>query len=249
MYRNRRIRRLLFSFFLFFFFFDGLALQKRVVTSVDLALALALALAMKSQIWSFFFYLWICKFQFVFILFLFFFQYFCYFLIFNKKDGAMYLSFLLMTAKNHFTNRVTFCFYCFSSRTARHELKWESDRGAPVRTVASLGNTAGFTLQCPIYCSSSSSATVKKKIIIIIEFWGGFIDEVVWECQYYVKTVKCLCIRFVSPSFWCSCSPLLKPNWTPKENNNRHSLITKVHICHQVEAIKEKNTNAIGWNI
>lgn len=91
-----------------------------------------------------------------------FFQYFCYFLIFNKKDGAMYLSFLLMTAKNHFTNRVTFCFYCFSSRTARHELKWESDRGAPVRTVASLGNTAGFTLQCPIYFSSSSSATVKK---------------------------------------------------------------------------------------
>ena len=73
MYRNRRVRRLL---FFLFFFFDGLALQKRVVTSVDLALALALAT--KSQIWSFFS---ICEFA-SFSLFLFYFTFFSVFLLF-----------------------------------------------------------------------------------------------------------------------------------------------------------------------
>lgn len=164
MYRNRRVRRLLFFFHLFFFFFlMGLLYKKRVVTSVDLALALALAT--KSQIWSFFFFLFVnlqVSVCFYFILF-YFFRYFCYFSYFQQKDGAMYLSFLLMTAKKSFYEQSYFSFLLFFSPWVKVRIR-QRCACTYSNLTASLGNTAGFTLQCPIYfsSSSSSSATVKN---------------------------------------------------------------------------------------
>lgn len=102
--------------------------------------------------------------------------------------------------------------------------------------TASLGNTAGFTLQCPIYFSSSSSSSATVKIIII-EFWGGFIHEVILECQYYVKPVKSLHFPLVLMFVFASVEAKLNT----KRNNNRHSLITKVQAItekHQHDRIK-----------
>lgn len=137
-------------------FFLMACFTKRVVTSMDVAEPWSIDLVL--------FYLWVCKFQ------CFYFRYFFYFL-FSTKDGAMYLSFLSLTRSY---------FAIVRSQTARHESKWESDRGTLMQT-ASVRNTTYFTV-------SFLSTTVKDNN----RQFGWSVDEVTshLESQYYSANLQ-----------------------------------------------------------
>lgn len=129
-------------------------------------LALALALATKSQIWSFFS---ICEFA-SFSLFLFYFTFFSVFLLFflfSTKRWCYVFIIPINDSKKSFYEQSYFSFLLFFESNGSPWVKVRIRQRCACtysNLTASLGNTAGFTLQCPIYfsSSSSSSATVKN---------------------------------------------------------------------------------------